>query len=227
MHPHASLIASDRGLAVVSWSGGKDGCLAMHRLRDRLQIGALLTMLTEDGARTRSHGLRPEIIQRQAHLLGLKPVFSRASWADYEAEFEHTLRGLRLRGFTHAIFGDLMFEHHRVWAEGLCHEAGLEPVLPIWGTPTRDALLEFLTLGGEALLVTVRESTLDADWLGRPLTPDLVSEFERMGIDPCGENGEFHTLVTHFLGFSGRLKVRELGRLQHAGCWLLDLALAD
>jgi len=197
----------------------------MHRVRDRFRIGALLTMLTEDGARTRSHGLRPEIIQRQAHLLRLKPVFGRASWADYEAEFGHTLRGLRLSGFTHVIFGDLMFEHHRGWAERVCREAGLEAVLPIWGTPTRDALLEFLALGGEARLVTVRESALDADWLGRPLTSDLLPEFERLGVDPCGENGEFHTLVTHFPGFSERLKVRELGRLRHSGCWLLDLQL--
>jgi uncharacterized protein (TIGR00290 family) len=194
-------------------------------VRDRFQIGALVTMLTEDGARTRSHGLRPEIIERQAQLLGLETVFGRASWADYESEFVRTLRGLRLRGFTHAIFGDLMFEHHRGWAEGVCREAGLEAVLPIWGTPTRDALLEFLALGGEARLVTVRESALDSDWLGQPLTSDLVPEFEQIGVDPCGECGEFHTLVTHFPGFSARLKVRELGRLYHSGCWLLDLSL--
>ena len=209
----------------VSWSGGKDSCLALHRARQQFEIGALITMFTEDGARTRSHGLRPEVIRRQAERLGLELVCGRASWEAYETEFARLLRGLSSCGFTHVVFGDILFQHHRGWTERLCAQAGLEAVEPLFGAGTCDVVREFLDLGGEAVIVTVRDACLEGAWLGRRLDLEMIQELESRNVDACGENGEYHTLVTAFPGFSFPLQLRELGWLYHGGCTTLDLTV--
>jgi len=190
-----------------------------------MEIGALLTMLTEDGARSRSHGLRPEVLEAQAGALSLELVCGRASWEGYEAEFLRVLRSLRQRGFTHVVFGDILFQHHRAWTGRLCAQAGLAAVEPLFGEATRNVVREFLNLGGEALIVTVRDACLDESWLGRRLAPEMVEEMAHHNVDPCGENGEYHTLVTYFPGFSAALRLKEIGKHHHNGCALLDLRL--
>ena len=93
--------------AAVSWSGGKDSYLALHRAARVFDVQALLTMFTEDGRRSRSHGLRPEVLARQASLLNLRLVSGRGSWTTYEAEFKRVLRELASDGFSHVICGDI------------------------------------------------------------------------------------------------------------------------
>lgn len=209
--------------AAVSWSGGKDSCLAFHRARQQLEVTALISMFTEDGSRSRSHGLRPEILQRQGEALGLELVCGRGSWQTYEAGFKRVLGDLRARGFTHMVFGDILLEEHKQWVERVCGEAGLEAWEPLWRQPTKELLREFLDTGGQALIVATKATLLDETWLGRQLNSDMFACFERLGIDPCGENGEYHTLVTNFPAFRFPLRTRECGRLLHDGYWMLDL----
>ena len=211
--------------AAVSWSGGKDGCLALHRVKDQFEVRALVTMLTEDGTRTRSHGLRPAIIERHAASLGAEPIFGRASWSGYEEEFIRILCAAKEKGVSHAIFGDVFPDPHRQWVERVCGEAGVEAVLPLWGNSTRELAHEFIAAGGVARIVTVRESVMDSSWLGRTLDAETFAELEAMGVDPCGENGEFHTLVTAMPGLIAPVETREVARLSHGGCGLLDLEL--
>ena len=211
--------------AAVSWSGGKDGCLALHRVQDRFEVRALVTMLTEDGSRTRSHGLRPAIIERHAASLGAEAIFGRASWPGYEEEFIRVLCEAKEKGVSHAIFGDVFPSPHREWVERVCREAGLEAVLPLWANSTRELAHEFIAAGGVAQIVTARESVLDSSWLGRTLNAEAFEELEAMDVDPCGENGEFHSLVTAMPGLIVPLDTREVARLSHGGCWLLDLEL--
>jgi len=211
--------------AAVSWSGGKDGCHALHRVKDQFEVRALVTMLTEDGTRTRSHGLRPAIIERHAASLGVEVIFGRASWPGYEEEFIRVLRAAKKKGLSHAIFGDVFPDPHREWVERVCREAGMEAVLPLWANSTRELAREFVAAGGVAQIVTARESVLDSSWLGRTLNADTFAELEALGVDPCGENGEFHTLVTAMPGLIAPMETREVARLSHGGCWLLDLEL--
>lgn len=213
--------------AAISWSGGKDSCLAFYRASQHLEIGALVTMFTEDGSRSRSHGLRPEILRRQADLLGLELICGCGSWQTYEAEFKKVLVNLRVRGFTHVVFGDILLEEHKQWVERVCGEVGLKAWEPLWRESTTNLLREFLELGGHAQIVATKATLLDDSWLGRPLELSMLPSFERMGIDPCGENGEYHTLVTYFQAFRSPLRICECGRLQHDGYWMLDLILED
>ena len=213
--------------AAISWSGGKDGCLALHRVKEQFEVRALVTMMTEDGSRTRSHGLRPAIIEQHAASLGATVIFGRGSWEGYEEEFIRVLREAKVRGVSHVIFGDVFPDPHREWVERVCREAGVEAVLPLWANSTRELANEFIAAGGVAQIVTARESVLDASWLGRTLDAATFAELEAMGVDPCGENGEFHTLVTSMPGLIAPMETHELARLSHGGCWLQDLELSS
>ncbi len=204
--------------AAVSWSGGKDSCLALHRARQEFAIGAIITMFTEDGARSRSHGLRPEVLQRQAELLGLELVCGR-SWQTYEANFKVLLESRRTRGYTHVIFGDILLAEHRLWAERVCNEVGLTALEPLWGESTAKLVREFLTIGGQAYIVATKAALLDSTWLGRQLDLATISLLEKLGIDSCGEYGEYHTLAVG-------LKIRQSGHLLHGGYLMLDLLVA-
>lgn len=212
--------------AAVSWSGGKDSYLALHRTQGRFDVQALLTMFTEDGARSRSHGLRPEVLTRQAGLMGLPLVTGRGSWATYEQEFKRALGELASHGFSHVIFGDIFLDEHKAWVERVCGECGLEAVEPLWGEATVKLFQEFLATGAEARIVATKAMLLDQKWLGQRLNAGMLSIFDSLGVDPCGERGEYHTLVVGSPKMSSRLELREVGPLMHDGYWMLDLQVA-
>jgi len=213
--------------AVVSWSGGKDCCLALHRVREQFDIVGLITMMTEDGQRSRSHGLRPELLQKQAQLLGVPHFTEAAAWADYDDAFGCLLSRVSALGVTHAIFGDIYPDANRAWAEEISAAQGLTAVEPLWAEPTDRLVDEFLSTQSIALITTVRDAYLDDTYLGSSLTPELVQILVRQGIDPCGERGEFHTFVTQYAGFTASIPVRT-GPIHRAnGCSSIDLLLAD
>jgi uncharacterized protein (TIGR00290 family) len=211
--------------AAVSWSGGKDSYLALHRSRSSYDVVAMITMFGEDGARSRSHGLRPEIVDAQARRLGLTLCPGLGSWATYEAGYRRALADARVLGITHVIFGDIMYESNREFPERVCAAEGLTAVEPLWGEPTSSLFREFISTGATARIVTVRDGVLDRTWLGRPLTVDMLPEFERMGVDPCGEHGEYHTVVVDAPLFSSALPVRIGNDVCRDGCWAIDLTL--
>ena len=218
---------STKPKAAISWSGGKDGYAALARTRDDYDFAAMVTMVDESGARSRSHGLRPEVLAAQAGRLGLRRVVGRCTWETYTDTFRATLRELPALGVTHVVFGDIMFDEHRRWAERVSEEAGLTAVEPLWGLPTDQLFDEWVASGAEAIIVTARAEYLDETWLGRRLERQLLPDFVRAGVDPCGERGEYHTLVTDAPLFSAPLAWRRLGHVQRGGCWALDLEVDD
>lgn len=213
--------------AAVSWSGGKDSYLALHRAAASFDVQALLTMFTEDGRRSRSHGLRPEVLARQASLLDLPLITGRGSWTTYEEEFQRVLRGLAQENFSYVIFGDIFLEEHKMWVERVCNECGLDALEPLWGEQTSALFLEFLTTGAEARIVATKAALLDEKWLGTKLCEGMLSTFESLGIDACGERGEYHTLVVASPRMRESLELREVGSLIHDGYWMLDLELVS
>src|SRR5262245_9439705 len=109
-----------RPRAAISWSGGKDSCAALMRTRDTLAVTTMVTMFDEEAARSRSHGLRPDILDAQADRLGLRRIIGRCSWQTYNDTFSRALESVAANGITHVVFGDIMFEEHRRWAERMC-----------------------------------------------------------------------------------------------------------
>jgi diphthine-ammonia ligase len=210
----------------ISWSGGKDSYLALHRSSASFDIVAMVTMFSEDGARSRSHGLRPEILNAQAERLGLPLFAGRGSWATYESDYQQSLEDAKSLDITHVIFGDIMYESNRVFPERVCAAEGLTAVEPLWNEPTSALFREFVATGAEARIVTVREGVLDASWLGRRLTIGLLDDIERAGIDPCGEHGEYHTVVLDAPLFSSSISVAWGEQVLRSGCLAIDCALA-
>jgi len=209
--------------AAISWSGGKDSCAALHRTHATFDIVSMVTMFDEGAARSRSHGLRPEVISAQASRLGLTQFIGRCTWDTYSAVYERVLDDVAASGVTHVIFGDIMFEEHRHWAERVCEASGLTAVEPLWGESTDVLFDEWIASGAEALIVTARTQFLDETWLGRMLTVDMAPDFGRLGVDKCGERGEYHTVVTDSRLFSRPLRLQHGEIVQHSGCWALDL----
>jgi diphthine-ammonia ligase len=208
-----------------SWSGGKDSCLALYRA---IQGGgapdALLTILTEDGVRSRSHALPKSLIETQARSLGLRAVFRSATWDEYEAAFAAALREFKSSGIEAGVFGDIDVEPHREWGRRMCREAGITPVHPLWAQDRRRLLDEFVSLGFEARIVAVDGRKLDKSFLGKAIRAETIAEIEAAGADPSGELGEYHTVVTNGPIFSSEVKVEAIGEERHDGYWFLNLA---
>jgi diphthine-ammonia ligase len=214
--------------AAISWSGGKDSCAALHRACALYDVVAMITMVDDVGARSRSHGLRPEILDAQAERLGLRRIVGRCDWSTYDAAFSQALETLAMDDrVTHVVFGDILFDEHRQWAELMCHRNGLSAVEPLFGSSTEALFLEWVDSGADAMIVTARHGPLDETWLGRSLCRGMLEEFRTLGVDPCGERGEYHTVVTNSPLFREPLDVKPGTRVRRSGCWALDLEVGD
>jgi len=197
-----------------SWSGGKDSYLALHRaVAGGGRAIAVLTMLREDGRLSHSHGLPLAFVERQAEALGLPLVCRAASWDTYEAAFLDGLAELRELGAEAGVFGDIDLQPHRDWVERVCGVAGLDACLPLWLEPRRALLDELFAAGVEATIVTVNTERLGERFLGRRLGAALIPELEAAGVDACGEEGEFHTVVTAAPLFAAPVEIARHGTL--------------
>jgi uncharacterized protein (TIGR00290 family) len=212
---------------ICSWSGGKDSALALQRAWERgVTPVALLTMFDESGERTRSHGLPRAVIEAQAAALKVPLVTRSATWADYTDAFADGLAH-GARDADVCVFGDIDIPAHRQWCAQVCARAGVSPLHPLWQHPRRALLEQFLSAGFLATIVVVRDSQLGPAFLGRTLDWPLIHELEVQGVDPCGENGEYHTVVTDGPRFASPLPIRTVGTAHVADCTVLQVTLVE
>jgi uncharacterized protein (TIGR00290 family) len=207
-----------------SWSGGKDSCLALDRIvRGGARPVCVVTMFTEDGERSRSHGLSRTVIEAQASAVGL-PLLSRsATWDDYETAMVDLLAEAKSLGAAAAVFGDIDISRHRAWEEQVCQRAGIDALLPLWQEDRLAILQKWWDRGYEARIVVAREGLVDRRYLGRILDQQVADELTAAGVDACGENGEFHTLVTAGPLFRRPLPVQWGEQVLRSGCWFQDV----
>jgi uncharacterized protein (TIGR00290 family) len=206
----------------VSWSGGKDAYLALQRaVRRGAEPAAIVCMLHEDGLVSRGHGLPLALLEEQAAVLGVPLVTRATTWEEYEATFVSLLHELRRQGVKAGVFGDIDLQAHRDWVENVCEVSGLGSHLPLWQEPRRALLGEFLAGGGRATIVAVDSSKLGAEFLGLELDDDVISRLEAAGADACGEEGEYHTMVTHAPLFSHPVTLAWDGIAERDGHYVL------
>ena len=179
-----------------SWSGGKDSCFAlMCSIEKGFIPKVLLKVLNEEGKISRSHGIPATILYAQAAEAGLPIHLISSSWNDYELKFTKALSFLLTEfSLSHFAFGDIDLQAHRDWEEKVCTGSGLIAELPLWKEDRKKLVFEMLNAGIETIIVSCNE-TMGERFLGQQLTPSLIEELETLGIDACGENGEYHTLV--------------------------------
>lgn len=197
------MTAPAREPIVLSWSGGKDSSLALQALRadPRFEVVALLTSVTRGYDRISIHGVRRELLEAQARAIGL-PLIGltldpRSSNEAYETAFTRAIEALRAAypGVRRIAFGDLFLEDVRAYRERLLTPLGMEAYFPLWGENTNALARRFIDDGFRARLVCVDTTQLDGAFVGREFDRALLGDAPA-DIDPCGENGEFHTFVT-------------------------------
>jgi uncharacterized protein (TIGR00290 family) len=186
--------------ALLAWSGGKDSAWMLHVLRrdPSLEIAGLFTTVDEDEGRVAVHAVRPALLAEQARLAGASlhciAIPRPCPNVEYERRMAEFLARAKADGVTHLAFGDLFLEDIRRYRERQFEGSGFELLFPLWGLPTRP-LAEEMTAGGlAAWIVCVDTRRAPRGWAGRVYDERFVDEIPE-GIDPCGENGEFHTFV--------------------------------
>lgn len=213
-----------RERVALSWSGGKDGALALHELRRgrAFEVVELLTTVSEGAERVTMHGVRRALLERQARALGLPlrlvPIPERASNEAYEAAMARALEGLRTADVRRVASADLFLEDVRAYRERQLARLGMEALFPVWGRGSAAFVRRVLEVGFEALVVCVDTRALDASFAGRPLDAGLLDALPP-GVDPCGERGEFHTFVVNGPGFAEPVRCRP-GALHRDGPFL-------
>jgi uncharacterized protein (TIGR00290 family) len=213
---------SKKTTAISSWSGGKDSCLAYYKaLKAGYQVSCLLNFISQDSKRGCFHGLEGGLLKLQAELIGVPIVQKEVSpdMQKYEAEFKKAVTEFLPQGITSMVFGDIYLLDHQSWVERVCAEIGIQAVEPLWEIPTENIIKEFIALGFKAIIVSAKADLMGKEFIGREINLPLIEELKKKGICPCGENGEYHTLVIDGPIFKKRLQIIESSPILKDGFW--------
>lgn len=212
--------------AICSWSGGKDSCLATFKaVKSGYEVAWLLTFFSQEFRRSLSHGIEMKLMSEQARAVGLPSVqrIVPRGMEEYEQEFISAVQELKAKGAEAMVFGDIALEEHKEWIEQKCGSLRIKPVEPLWGRKSRDVFLDFNSAGFEATVVAADSKIFSPQFVGRKVDEDLLKDLEALGVDPAGEQGEYHTLVTEGPLFNLRMEILETGRVLKGGRWFLDI----
>jgi len=195
------------------WSGGKDSAMSLYELRKgrNYEIMALLTSVTEDYDRISMHGVRRILLERQADSLGLPLeelyITKNSSNEEYEAKLKDKLLQYKNRGVSSVVFGDIFLEDLRKYRENNLAQVGMKGIFPIWKRDTTELAHAFIDLDFKAVITCVDLNSLDGKFAGRYFDNQFLSELPA-NVDPCGENGEFHSFVYDGPIFHERIRFR-------------------
>ena len=213
---------------VLSWSGGKDSALALHALAKTsgVRVEGLLTTIIRDTDRISAHGVRRTLLEAQAaHLrlpLWFNSIGNGASNAAYEESMAEAFAACRARGVTTVAFGDLFLEDVRAYRDRLVVAHEMQALYPVWRRDTGRLIQEFLGYGFKTAVVCVDPKQLNPSFVGRVIDEQFLADLPP-GVDPCGENGEFHTFVFDGPMFAERVRF-SFGEIAcRDGFWFCDL----
>jgi len=182
----------------MNWSGGKDSALCLYKALQSRQydIRYLLTSVNAAHNRISMHGVKRELLEAQANALAIPlqtiELPEQPGMTEYEQNMLQKVNELKTQGCTHAIFGDIFLEDLKVYRENKLKEVGIKCAFPLWKIDTTELLKEFLALGFKTIIVCVNEKYLDKSFCGRIIDESFLTDLPG-NVDPCGENGEFHT----------------------------------
>ncbi|MFB0527525.1 MAG: diphthine--ammonia ligase, partial [bacterium] len=195
---------------IGSWSGGKDSCFACYKaICKGFDISYLLNFISKEYKRVSFHGTEDKLMQLQAEALGIRLVQKETTSDGYEQEFKEAVRSLIPGGIKGMIFGDIYLQEHKDWVERVCGELGIRAVEPLWGEEPERVLLDFIDAGFEAIIVSAKVDLFGKEWIGGKVDRDFFEYVKENGIDICGENGEYHTLVVDGPMFKKKIRITE------------------
>lgn len=223
-------MSSIRPKALISWSSGKDSAFALHEIRraGEFDVVGALTTVTEAFSRVSIHGVRQEILHEQCAAAGLSPCIVPIPYpcsnAIYEARMGEAVARAVHEGITHIIFGDLFLTDIKAYREQKLAGTGITPVFPLWMRPTLPLAHAMIASGMQAYLATIDLKKLPATFAGRKFDAQLLADLPE-SVDPCGENGEFHTCVVAGPFFSQAIPVTSGEYVERDGYAYCDLVM--
>ena len=213
---------------LISWSGGKDSCIALHEIKraQNYRVAALLTTLTRDYDRISMHGVRRVLLEKQAASLGLPLhqvlISKEATNEEYEMKMGEAFSVYRERGIDSIVFGDLFLEDIRAYREQFLARLNMRGLFPVWKRDTSSFIKEFIELGFKAVVTCVDSKVLDQSFAGRIIDETFLSSLPSH-VDPCGENGEFHSFVFDGPIFTEAVKFSIGVAVSRDSFWFRDL----
>ncbi len=211
---------------VASWSGGKDSCFACHKAaKEGLDVVSLLTFMQSEEA-SNFHKIKTALLDAQANALNL-PLAKRVTLPNlYEQQFKEALLGFKDKGVEGFVTGDIyeVAMHEKGWLERVCKEIGLKPIRPLWQGDTTQIFKDFIKSGFKATVVKTKLSLLSEEWLGRELDTQFLEDIRKLPlVDPCGEGGEYHTIVTDGPNFKNRINLIKITKSSQNGFGHMDV----
>ena len=200
----------DKPTAISSWSGGKDSCLSYYKaIKQGYRVTHLLNFISKESGRCCFHGTEAKLIKLQAERIGI-PLFQKKVTADmeeYEKEFKEAVS--EFKGIKAMVFGDIYLDEHKKWTERVCGDLGVSAIEPLWNCSPLSVMEEFIDAGFKAIVVSCQADKFGKDFVGKFVDKDLLYELKSKDICPCGENGEFHTLVVDGPIFQKKIDILE------------------
>lgn len=186
--------------ALFNWSSGKDSALALYKIlkENQFEVACLLTSINEEYQRISMHGVHVSLLEQQASSIGIPlikmEIPKEPSMEQYRDIMNKTMTGIKSQGITYSIFGDIFLEDLRKYREDQLSAIEMEAVFPLWKKDTTHLINEFLELGFKTIVTCVNETYLDKSFAGRIIDESFIRDLPK-NVDPCGENGEFHTFT--------------------------------
>ncbi len=210
-------------VALSSWSGGKDSCLAYFKaINSGVQVKALLNFIGRESKRGCFHGLEGRLLKFQADLIGVPLVQKEVSpdMKMYEGEFKAAVEELKAsRKINSMVFGDIYLLEHQSWVERVCSELGIKAVEPLWNNDPEKIIEEFLDAGFRSVVVSCKADVMGREFIGRFIDREMVKDLKKLQICPCGEKGEYHTLVVDGPIFKKRIEIAESEVIKKESFW--------
>ena len=212
----------------MSWSGGKDSCLALYEIQKSpyYRVAALLTTVTRDYDRISMHGVRRVLLEQQAASVGIPLhqvlITKGAGNQEYETNLVEAMSAYRNQGIDSIVFGDLFLEDIKTYRDQFLARHDLQGIYPVWLRDTTEFIREFIALGFKAVITCVNGEVLSSSFAGMMIDDNFVSTLPSQ-VDPCGENGEFHTFVFDGPNFKSPVRFSIGETVQRDGFWLCDL----
>ena len=221
-------MSQDRPKVLVSWSSGKDSAWMLHLLRQQpeLEVVGLLTTINQAFDRVAMHAVRRRLLEAQARAAGLElwdvPLPWPCSNEEYEERMDSVIARAKSEGIKHVAFGDLFLEDIRRYRIEKLAGTGVDPIFPLWEQPTGSLARQMIAGGLKAVLTCVDPKQMDRRFVGRSFDPSFLAELPS-AVDPCGENGEFHTFCHAGPMFSAAVPIRMGELAERDGFWFADV----
>ena len=209
----------------MSWSGGKDSCFACYKAMEAgYKVSHLANTISKDYSRVRFHGVEARVIQDQAKAIGIPLLQKKTGAETYEKEFKENIKPVLSFGVRGLVLGDIHLQDCLEWANKVCKSLGIKAIEPLWGLDPEQIFLDFIASGFEAVVVSTQANLLGKEWVGRKLNERFLNDLKSLGnIDICGENGEYHTLVTDGPIFKQKIDIKRSREVLRENYWFLDI----